>query len=221
LNHTLTLEQVEIWHGARRLLAIDVRIAAGEVLGVIGPSGAGKSTLLAHIAGFLDPAFRANGRVLLDDRDLGPVVPERRCIGLLFQDALLFPHLSVGGNLLFGLRRDVRDRRGRVADALASVGMAGFEKRDPATLSGGQKARVALLRLLLSEPSAVLLDEPFSKLDASLRSEIRALVFEHLRARKLAALLVSHDHSDALASDRVLELVDGGEARVPGAGFGI
>lgn len=214
MAHQLHLERVEIFLGPARLLALDTAIAPGEVLALIGPSGIGKSTLLAHIAGFLDPAFRAQGRVLLDERDIGAVPPERRRIGLLFQDPLLFPHLSVAGNLLFALPRSSPDRQDRVHEALASVGLSAFGKRDPATLSGGQKARVALLRLLLSQPHAVLLDEPFSKLDTELREEVRALVFTQLRQRQLPAVLVSHDPSDAQASDRVLSLVAGGFARL-------
>ena len=125
---------------------------------------------------------------------------EQRGLGLLFQDPLLFPHLSVAGNLRFALPRHARHKKSQIREALAQVGMAGFETRDPATLSGGQQARVALMRLLLSTPSAVLLDEPFSKLDTALRQEMRALVFSQLRDAGLPALLVTHDHADAEAA---------------------
>jgi putative thiamine transport system ATP-binding protein len=164
----------------------------------MGPSGAGKSALLAFIAGHLDPAFTATGRVRLNGRDLAALPPERRGIGLLFQDDLLFPHLSVGANVAFGLSAAVRGRaarRARVAEALAEAGLAGFEPRDPATLSGGQRARVALMRSLVAEPKALLLDEPFGRLDVALRRDFRRFVFE--RTASLPVVLVTHDPADA------------------------
>lgn len=196
MGHTLRLDGITIGLDGERLVALDATIGPGEVLTVMGPSGSGKSTLLAHLAGFLDPAFRATGRVILDGVDVTAVPAEARRIGLLFQDPMLFPHLSVGGNLLFGMPRGGGDRRERMRAALREVGLEGYEERDPATLSGGQKARVALLRLLLSAPRAVLLDEPFSGLDAALRGEIRALVYARLRAAGLPAVLVTHDPED-------------------------
>ena len=203
----LRLEQISIALAERELLTMDATVAPGDVLTVMGPSGSGKSTLLAYIAGFLDPTFTANGGVWLGKRNLLSLPAEARGIGLLFQDALLFPHLSVGGNLRFGLPRNTKDKRQQVTNALEQVGLAGFEERDPATLSGGQKARVALMRLLLSTPQAVLLDEPFSTLDTALRQETRALVFSQLREAGLPALLVTHDHADAdAAGGRVIEL---------------
>lgn len=203
----LRLEQIRIALADRALLAVDATIAPGEALTVMGPSGSGKSTLLAYMAGFLDPAFSASGGVWLGERNLLNLPAEKRGIGLLFQAPLLFPHLSVGGNLRFGLPSGVTDKSRQVAQALAQVGLAGFENRDPATLSGGQKARVALMRLLLSKPQAVLLDEPFSKLDTALRQEMRTLVFSQLHAAGLPALLVTHDHADARAAGgQVIEL---------------
>lgn len=206
-NAPLRLEQIRIALADRALLAVNATIAPGEALTVMGPSGSGKSTLLAYMAGFLDPAFSASGGVWLGERNLLNLPAEKRGIGLLFQDPLLFPHLSVGGNLRFGLPPDVTDKSRQVAQALAQVGLAGFENRDPATLSGGQQARVALMRLLLSKPRAVLLDEPFSKLDTALRQEMRTLVFSQLREAGLPALLVTHDHADARATGgQVIEL---------------
>jgi putative thiamine transport system ATP-binding protein len=200
MTASLRLEEVRIALGGRTIVQLDATIAPGEVLTVMGPSGAGKSTLLAFIAGFLDPAFSASGRLLLGEVDLTRLPAERRRIGLLFQDPLLFPHLSVAGNLRFGLRRGVPRPRARVAEALAAVGLAGFEGRDPATLSGGEQARVVLLRLLLSEPRAALLDEPFARLDSALRADLRTLVFDGLRAAALPAMLVTHDAADAAAA---------------------
>ena len=198
--HRLGLDNVVIQRRGQRLVAVDATVASGEVLTVMGPSGSGKSTLLAFVAGLLDPAFTAQGRVLLDGRDVTNLPPEERRIGLLFQDPLLFPHLSVASNLLFGVGRDAADRRGKVRAALASAGLEGFGDRDPATLSGGQRARVALMRVLLSEPHALLLDEPFSKLDTALKDDIRGFVFERVRAEGLPTLLVTHDPADAASA---------------------
>lgn len=200
MAHALELKDIRIALGARPLLAVDARLEDGDIITVMGPSGSGKSTLLSYIAGFLDPVFTAAGRVVLDGEDVTERAPEARHVGLLFQDPLLFPHLSVGGNLMFGLPKGAADRRAVVADALARFDLAGYEGRDPATLSGGQKARVALLRLLLSEPRAVLLDEPFSKLDRGLRAEVRGFVFDRLRQAGLPTVLVTHDHEDAEAA---------------------
>ncbi|MFY0992086.1 ATP-binding cassette domain-containing protein [Halomonas sp. C05BenzN] len=209
MNHhyALTLERVRIALDGVTLLELDAEVGPGEVLTVMGPSGSGKSTLLAFLAGFLAPDFEASGRVLLDGRDITSLPAERRGIGLLFQDPLLFPHLSVAGNLRFGLPRSATDKSGRVEKALAQIGLTGFGQRDPATLSGGQKSRVALMRLLLSQPCAVLLDEPFSKLDTHLRHEMRQLVFSRLHEAGLPSLLVTHDREDAEdAGGRVIEL---------------
>ncbi len=207
MSHILGLEAIRISLGGRLLLAADATVGPGQVFTVMGPSGAGKSTLLAAIAGFADPAFEITGRVLLDGEDITVLPAEDRHVGLLFQDALLFPHLSIGGNLAFGLAGRRQDRAERIARALEEIGLAGFGDRDPATLSGGERSRVALMRLLLSEPRAVLLDEPFSKLDAALRQEMRALVFGRLRDAGLPAVLVTHDAADAeAAGGTVLEL---------------
>lgn len=199
----LRLERLTVALEGRRLLSIDTAIRPGEALTVMGPSGSGKSTLLAAITGTLAPAFGMSGRVRLDGVDLAGLPPEARRIGILFQDELLFPHLSVGANLAFGLRPHLKGRaarRARIEDALASIGLAGFFDRDPATLSGGQRARAALMRMLLSEPRALLLDEAFSKLDAALRGRVRDLVFETARERRLPLLQVTHDGEDAAAA---------------------
>jgi putative thiamine transport system ATP-binding protein len=200
----LSLAQVRIALAGRPLLGpLDLVVERGSVTTVMGPSGSGKSTLLAFVAGFLRPPFAAHGSVCIDGDDITALPPERRRAGLLFQDALLFPHLSVGGNLAFGLDPSVRGRAARrraIEEALAQAGLAGFSERDPATLSGGQRTRVALMRGLLARPRMLLLDEPFSALDASLRAEIRAFVFGHARERNLPTLLVTHDETDATAA---------------------
>jgi putative thiamine transport system ATP-binding protein len=205
MSASLVLEDVRIGVSGRPLLALDAAIAAGEVLTVMGPSGAGKSSLLSFIAGLAGPEFVASGRVLLDGEDVSALPAERRRIGLLFQDALLFPHLSVGGNVLFGLPAEAPDRRAEAEALLADVGLAGTFQRDPETLSGGERARVALVRLLASRPRAVLLDEPFSKLDTELRAGVRALVFARLKAAGLPCVLVTHDQEDAsVAGGRIV-----------------
>ena len=200
--------------GGRTLIdALDLSVKAGTVVTVMGPSGSGKSTLLSWICGTLDPAFRAEGRVWLGAEDITGLPPEARRVGILFQDDLLFPHLSVGDNLAFGLPAAVRGRaarRARVEAALADADLAGFADRDPATLSGGQRARVAVMRTLLAEPRALLLDEPFNRLDADLRDRFRRFVFTH--ARTLPTLLVTHDEADALAASGPILRLPGGRS---------
>jgi putative thiamine transport system ATP-binding protein len=163
----------------------------------MGPSGSGKSSLLAYIAGFLAPVFESSGSVLVNGVDICSLAAENRRIGLLFQDPLLFPHLSVAGNLRFAMQSNAKQKSQAISEGLNDIGLAGFDDRDPSTLSGGQASRVALLRLLLSAPNAILLDEPFSKLDTQLSEEIRALVFDKLRASGLPTILVTHDQCDA------------------------
>lgn len=182
---------------------LNLEIAPGEIVTVMGPSGSGKSTLLALIGGLIDRAFTAEGRIWIGGTDVTAAPPEHRGVGFLFQDDLLFPHLTVAANLAFGLTSRVRCRRQRSAlleAALARADLAGFGSRDPTTLSGGQRQRVSLLRTLLSEPRALLLDEPFSRLDTALRHELRAFVFHHVRRRELPTLLVTHDPADAEAA---------------------
>jgi putative thiamine transport system ATP-binding protein len=205
----LVLRDIRIGVGGRALFErFDLTVAPGECVTLMGPSGCGKSTLLAFIAGTLDTLFAASGRVALGDDDISARPPHLRRVGILFQDDLLFPHLSVGGNLAFALPQHVGDRAARVEDALAEADLRGFARRDPATLSGGQRARVALMRTLLAQPRALLLDEPFNKLDARLRADFRKFVLAHAAQRRLPMLLVTHDPGDAPAGGRVLRLAD-------------
>jgi putative thiamine transport system ATP-binding protein len=208
----LTLDTVSIALDRRTLIALTTHVAPGEVLTVMGPSGSGKSSLLAYIGGFLDPVFKASGRVAVDGMDITALPPEERHAGILFQDPLLFPHMSAGENVAFAVPPAVRSRRERrriAADALADLGLEGFDDRDPETLSGGQKARVALARVMVSQPRLLLLDEPFSKLDMALRQQTRMLVFEKARAAGLPVLLVTHDQEDAQAAGGPVVLVEG------------
>lgn len=196
----LVIDGLTVDLGPRRLVSLSATIRAGAVLSIMGPSGAGKSTLLAALIGTLDPAFRLSGRITLAGREVTHLPTRDRRLGILFQHDTLFPHMSVGGNLAFALPASVRGtaaRRARIDAALASAGLQGFADRDPATLSGGQRARVALLRTLLAEPGALLLDEPFSRLDTDLRAQIRSFVFDRARALGLPVLLVTHDAEDA------------------------
>jgi putative thiamine transport system ATP-binding protein len=203
MSGALELDGVWLALGERLLVApLSLAVPPGTVATVMGPSGCGKSTLLSYLCGTLDPAFRAGGAVRLAGSDLGALPPEARRLGILFQDDLLFPHMTVGENLAFGLPPGLRraERLHRVGAALESAGLGGFAGSDPATLSGGQRGRVALLRALLSEPRALLLDEPFNRLDAALRADFRRVVFDHARARGLPTLLVTHDPADAAAA---------------------
>jgi putative thiamine transport system ATP-binding protein len=201
---TLRLQDVRIALPQRVLVdGLSLQVAAGEIATVMGPSGCGKSSLLAYIGGALAAPFVAGGRVWIGGDELTTLAPHRRGAGLLFQDDLLFPHLSVAGNLLFGLPASVRgraERARRVEQALAEAGLQGCAARDPASLSGGQRARVALMRTLLAQPRMLLLDEPFGALDVTLREEFRRFVFEHAQRRGLPTLLVTHDAADARAA---------------------
>jgi len=211
MDKGLSLKDVTISKAGTPLLSVSHDIGSGEVLTVMGPSGVGKSTLLAFITGTLAPDFHAEGEVWLDGHDITNAAPHQRRVGILFQDDLLFPHLSVGANLAFGLQPggSAAERRARIDEALEEVGMTGFADRDPGTLSGGQKARVALMRMLLSDPCALLLDEPFSRLDAALRAQVRDMVFDRARARALPVLMVTHDADDARAAGGVIVTLAG------------
>ncbi|WP_300659285.1 ATP-binding cassette domain-containing protein [Hydrogenophaga sp.] len=188
-------------------------VQPGRILTLMGPSGSGKSSVLAAMAGTLhsvaegSEVLRFEGKVMLDGRDLTTLPTAQRGIGLLFQDDLLFAHMTVAENLLFAVPAGPkRERLAAVAQALDEAGLAGFGARDPATLSGGQRARVALMRALLARPRALLLDEPFSKLDAALRDQFRAFVFDHLRDSGVPAVLVTHDAADVADPSLVVEL---------------
>ena len=210
-NQGLLLSDVRIMLRERLLVALDAQVRGGETLTVMGPSGSGKSTLLAYLGGFLDPVFSATGRVEVDGVELTALAAEKRHAGILFQDPLLFPHLSVADNIAIAIPADIKGRKQRRAlaeAALEDAGLAEFGDRDPDTLSGGQKARVALQRVLVSRPRLLLLDEPFSKLDANLREQTRHLVFDRARRAGLPVVLVTHDAEDARAAGGRVHKVD-------------
>jgi len=198
-------------YGDQTVLAgLDLAVEEGSFISVLGPSGSGKTTLLRIIAGF-ERADRGSVRLrdtLVDDETCF-VASERRRVGYVPQDGDLFPHLSVEQNVGFGLAR--KDRRGqRVAELLEMVGLTGMAQRFPHELSGGQQQRVALARGLAIDPALVLLDEPFSSLDVSLRAAVRHDVRHVLREAGTTAILVTHDHDEALSlADRVAVLRDG------------
>jgi len=182
---------------------VELEVQRGEFLGVLGPSGCGKTTLLRLVAGFERPdrgGIEIDGRAVAGPRLSMP--PEQRRIGMVFQESALFPHLDVAGNIGFGIAR--RGREVRVAELVALVGLAGLQRRMPHELSGGQQQRVALARALAPDPALILLDEPFSSLDATLRGQLRLEVRDILRSAGATALFVTHDQAEALEiSDRV------------------
>lgn len=202
MSDGLKLDGVCILADGKPLIEVDCHIQPGNVLTIMGPSGVGKSTLLSFVTGTLAKDFSAMGKVWLDGVDITQQPPHLRQIGILYQDDLLFPHLNVGQNLAFGMPKGGRraERFRQIRSALKEIGLEGFEDRDPATLSGGQASRVQLLRALLSEPKALLLDEAFSRLDADRRAQVRELVFSQAKARSLPVLMVTHDKDDAAAA---------------------
>lgn len=206
--HTSTLTL--FLDGAPLLTLPPLRVAPGEVLTLMGPSGCGKSSLLAALAGVLPPGgpIRLTGDILLGAHRLTLLPPQERGVGILFQDDLLFAHLTVAENLMFGMPAHLKGmaaRQTRAREALAEVGLEAQMDKLPGALSGGQKARVSLLRALLAEPRALLLDEPFSRLDKPLRAAFRELVFAQIKALAIPAILVTHDEEDAPGT--ILQLI--------------
>jgi putative thiamine transport system ATP-binding protein len=199
-------------HGAELIKPFSLEVNPGEVVTLMGRSGSGKSSILSYIGGDLNEAFEADGEIELDNIPLNPVAPEHRNVARLFQDDLLFPHMTVGENLLFAIQGSSRSERVEMMrTALQRAELERFEDRAPHTLSGGQRSRVALMRALLAKPKAILLDEPFSKLDTELRQQVRDYTFAHIAARNIPALLVTHDRGDAPAGGRVLSITSTGE----------
>jgi len=192
--------------------SLSFEVLNGEIFALIGPSGSGKTTTLRIIAGFEQPF---QGRIVLDGRVLEHlgvhVPPERRGIGFVFQDLALFPHLSVMANVTFGLTRLSRDRRKiRAMEMLETVQLADKADRHPHELSGGEQQRVALARAMAPSPRLILLDEPFANLDPSLRDDVRGRVREIVKAERMTAVLVTHDHAEAIIiAERIGVMRDG------------
>ncbi|MBI3953272.1 MAG: ABC transporter ATP-binding protein [Chloroflexi bacterium] len=196
----------------RAVDGLDVAVERGQILALLGPSGCGKTTTLRLLAGFERPdqgRILLEGRAISDARTLLP--PERRGIGMVFQDYALFPHLTVADNVGFGLHRlRPAERADRIRAVLKLVGLAALEERYPHELSGGQQQRVALARALAPQPKVLLLDEPFSNLDADLRAQVRGEVEQILRSAATTAIFVTHDQEEAFAiADRVAVLNEG------------
>jgi iron(III) transport system ATP-binding protein len=200
------------YDGRPVLHGLDLTVTSGTTSAILGPSGCGKTTLLRVVAGFQTPDA---GTVQLDDETVvGPhdwVAPERRGIGYVAQEGNLFPHLSVAANITYGLHRAERRARTRVGELLELVGLSmDLADRRPDQLSGGQQQRVALARALARRPRIVLLDEPFSSLDAGLRSTTREAVAEALEHEEITVVLVTHDQAEALSfADQVAIMHDG------------
>ena len=215
MNAGLQIDIERLGTAAQTLVQdLHLHVPAGEILTLMGPSGCGKSSVLAATAGTLASVsegllpLQFEGRVQLNGRDLTTLPTHLRSVGLVFQDALLFAHMTVAENLLFAVPRalPLAQRQARVQQALQEAELMGMGERDPSTLSGGQRARVALMRALLAEPQALLLDEPFSKLDAALRAQLRPWVFAHVRERRIPVVLVTHDEQDVADPQRVVHL---------------
>ena len=212
----LRLERVTVDSGGFFLRA-DLQVETGRKVAVIGPSGAGKTTLIEAIAGFLPVV---DGRILWDGADITGTDPGHRPVAMLFQDANLFPHLSVAQNVGLGLRPDLKlDHRQQeqVARAVARVGLAGMEARKPAALSGGQQSRAALARVLVQAKPLLLLDEPFAALGPALKGEMLDLVAGLVEETGATLLMVSHDPGDARRITDEVILVENGQVHAPQA----
>ncbi len=198
--------------GAAAVDRVSLSLYDGEILALLGPSGCGKTTTLRLIAGFEWPD---HGRILIDGRVVAGdghwVSPERRGVGMVFQDYPLFPHRTVRQNVAFGLHRlSKKEAARRVDELLEQVGLTPYADRYPHQLSGGQQQRVAIAQALAPRPSVILLDEPFSNLDAALRQELRLQVRELLKANRTSAILVSHDQKEAFTlADRIAVMRQG------------
>ena len=196
----LTLENVYIARDHAPIIApVSETINAGEVLALMGPSGVGKSSLLAYLSGTLPSGLTGHGEVTLEHLAIQDLPIEKRQLGLLQQSPLLFNHLTVEENLLFAYKSPESRflRKQAIRSKLGEIGLEGLEHQLPQHLSGGQQARLALLRTLLAKPKALLLDEPFSKLDHSLRTEMRELVLDAIQKTQVPTILVTHDQEDA------------------------
>ena len=190
--------------------ALELNIGAGQLFTLLGPSGCGKTTTLKVIAGLLEPDA---GSIHFGNRDVTNLPPEQRNLGLVFQRYALFPHLNVAANVAFGLKMrgvDKSEQRRRVAEVLDAVQLTGLEHRFPSQLSGGQQQRVAIARTVVTQPEVLLLDEPLSNLDASLREELRGFIRSLQQRLGVTTVFVTHDQTEALElSDRVGVMLGG------------
>ena len=192
--------------GVSLFSALNVTLESGQVLALMGPSGCGKSTLLDAVAGHLNDEFSYSGTVILNDIQLDDLPSHQREVGILFQDDLLFPHLKVWENLAFSLPNSVKGsaRQQQAMAALKDIELTHLAESYPDQISGGQRARISLTRMLLAKPKLALLDEPFSKLDQELRAQFRDWVFEQLTKANIPTLMVTHDEADVPQGAKVL-----------------
>ena len=183
---------------------LSIKIENSEILCVFGESGVGKSSLINVISGVNEENLKIEGEIKLNGVILNNIPTEKRQIGLLLQDGTLFPHLTVEQNQLFGMNKSLnkKEKNSLILNYLDKANMSGVQDRYPNTLSGGQKARIACLRAILSEPNALLLDEPFSSLDPSQRNSFREFVVKQVKRANIPCLLVTHDEGDKVISDK-------------------
>ncbi|MGD0090692.1 MAG: ABC transporter ATP-binding protein [Planctomycetota bacterium] len=215
---SLQIENLSVTYGATRALdGVSLKLEPGEMFFLLGPSGCGKSTLLRAVAGFIE---QFQGDIRIAGESLRGVPPHKRDFGMVFQNYALFPHLTVHGNVAFGLearKAPAAQREARVAEALDMVGLAGFGARRPGELSGGQQQRVALARALVIRPRVLLLDEPLSNLDARLRWEMREEIRRIHRQTKITTLYVTHDQKEALSLADRMAILRAGTVEALGA----
>ncbi|TVP86982.1 MAG: ABC transporter ATP-binding protein [Thioalkalivibrio sp.] len=209
----VVLDDVDVGYSGQRVVhAISLELPRGKIGCLLGPSGCGKTTLLRAIAGFegvMRGEIRLNGESV--SRPGFTLPPEKRSVGMVFQDFALFPHLDVAGNIAFGIRRWARgDRDRRVRELLRLIGLAGYERAYPHALSGGQQQRIALARALAPRPELLLLDEPFSNMDVELRTDIAQEVRAILRAESTTGILVTHDQNEAFAFADCIAVLNNG-----------
>lgn len=204
---TLSLENITIYKNNGEALLSDLTFSASsdEVICLMGPSGCGKSTLLSLIAGHMSPEFQYSGSIELNGINLAQLEPHLRKVGILFQDDLLFPHLNIWQNLAFALPNNIKgeQRYQGAMTALKKVELSQLAESFPDQISGGQRARISLVRMLLAQPKLALLDEPFSKLDKDLRIQFRDWVMAQLSQANIPTIMVTHDLDDIPKHGRV------------------
>lgn len=205
---TLSVNNLTIFDNNNQALfaPVSITVEQGEVLTLMGPSGCGKSSLLSVIAGHPSADFSYQGECYYQQQLLNDLPVDKRNIGILFQDDLLFPHLNIWENLAIALPNHVKKnlRKKQALDTLAQLDLLALADKSPMQISGGQRARISMMRMLLAEPAVVLLDEPFNKLDKSLRSEFRNWVFSQTTSRNLPVLMVTHDIDDVPSGSQCL-----------------
>ncbi|MGI3095643.1 ATP-binding cassette domain-containing protein [Vibrio diabolicus] len=205
---SLCLENLAIRkaNGDTLFSAFNMTVEKGEIVTLMGPSGCGKSTLLDAIAGHLSAEFNYSGSITLDNEKLDALPAHKRQVGILFQDDLLFPHLTVWENLAFALPNSIKgeERKAYAMQALKNIALTKLAESFPDQISGGQRARISLTRMLLAKPKVALLDEPYSKLDKDLRVQFRNWVVEQLQQANIPTLMVTHDEDDIPNGSRCL-----------------